>query len=504
MTFQAETTSDAEGSTTADSAGSVGRSAGRGLRWALLGAVLLKMGSFALSLAMVRLLAPHDFGLYAVALAANAFLIHVNDMGIIAGVVQWRGEPARMLPTARTMAIVFSLSWYALFWFGAPVVAGIAGSPEAIPLMRLLALIIVVDGVTAVSVGLIQRRFQQDKLTKAIAVGFSFSACITLTLAANGAGAYSFVLGSLAQSLVVAALVLRIARVPFRLGLDRQVARRLIVFGAPLALGLGIESVLLYSDSMIVGNVLGTYTLGFYLLAFNIASWVPGLVSTAVRYVSIPAFSRLAEHEMDTVAGGAQRTIPLLIGFVMPIAAGMVALAPSMIHVLYGERWLPSAEALRFLAFVMVARMLTALVFDIQTGLGNTPATTVLNLVWLVVLVPALWVGANLWGMRGAAMSNAVVALLVAIPLAFAMLHRAGVDMRPVLRRSVRPVLSGIAAGLTMALVASRLDLPAADLLVAGSLGVLVYLGLAVPAGARAVARDWVAVRLANRRQVKA
>ena len=61
-----------------DSAGSIGRRAGRGLRWALIGNLVLKVGSFALSLAMVRLLAPHDFGLYAVALAANAFLIHVN------------------------------------------------------------------------------------------------------------------------------------------------------------------------------------------------------------------------------------------------------------------------------------------------------------------------------------------------------------------------------------------------------------------------------------------
>ena len=71
--------------------GSIGRRAGRGLRWALGGNLVMKVGSFALSLAMVRLLEPRDFGLYAVALAANAFLIHVNDVGLIAATVQWRG-----------------------------------------------------------------------------------------------------------------------------------------------------------------------------------------------------------------------------------------------------------------------------------------------------------------------------------------------------------------------------------------------------------------------------
>ena len=84
----------------------MGRKAGRGLRWALSGTVLIKLGSFAMGLVLVRLIAPHDFGLYAVALAANAFVIHVNDMGIIAATVQWRGRgrgdgPDRSHPRAR-------------------------------------------------------------------------------------------------------------------------------------------------------------------------------------------------------------------------------------------------------------------------------------------------------------------------------------------------------------------------------------------------------------------
>jgi PST family polysaccharide transporter len=478
----------------------IGRRAGSGLRWALVGNVALKAGSFAMSLVMVRLLAPHDFGLYAVALAAQAFLIHVNDMGMIAATVQWRGDVKEMAATARTMAIGFSVAWYALFWVGAPILAETASSPEATPLVRLLTLTIVLDGITAVSVGVIQRRFQQDKLMKAIAVGFAVSVVVTLSLAVSGAGAYSFVLGSLSQSLVVSVLVLRIARLPFRLGFDRSVGRRLLVFGVPLAVGLGVESVVMYSDSVIVGHVLGTVALGFYLLAFNISSWVPGIVSGAVRYVSIPAFSRLAEGEKDTLSVGVQRALPLLITFVAPIAALLVTLSPALIHVLYGESWLPAAQALQFLAFVMVARMFTALVFDIQTGLGNTKVPVKLNLAWLAALLPALWYGTNQGGIRGAAIGHAVVALTVAIPLAAWMLHRAGVDMRPVLRRSARPVLAAVVAGGAMAAIALPLDSPIAQLTIAGGLGCVVYLVLALSAQDRSAVRDLLLPKLWRRR----
>ena len=483
---------------------SIGRSAGRGLRWALGGNLVMKVGSFALSLVMVRLLAPHDFGLYAVALAANAFLIHVNDMGMIAATVQWRGEVEEMAATAMTMAIAFSLGWYALFWVGAPILANAAGSPEAAPLVRILTFTIVLDGITAVSVGVIQRRFQQDRLMKAIGVGFVVSAVVSLTLAFAGAGPYSFVLGSIAQALVVAVLVLRTARIPFRLGMNRAVAHRLLAFGVPLAAALGVESVVLYSDSVIVGHVLGTVVLGFYLLAFNISSWVPGMVGAAVRYVSVPAFSRLAEGESETFSLGVQRALPLLVTFVAPAAVVLVTLSPALIHVLYGAHWVPAADALRFLAFVMVARMFTALVFDIQTGLGNTKVTVGLNLVWLVALLPALWIGANSGGIRGAAIGHAVVAVLVAIPLAGWLLHRAGVRMGPVLRRIVRPVVASVAAGLTITALASPLSSPLAKLVVAGGIGMVVYVLIAVPKEARAPSRRWLSSFVAARRGAQA
>lgn len=466
----------------------ISRRAGSGLRWALAGNVVLRGGSFAMSLVMVRLLAPHDFGLYAVALAAQAFLIHVNDMGMIAATVQWRGEVREMAATATTLAIGFSLAWYGLFWVGAPVLASAASSPDATLLIRLLTLTIVLDGVTAVSVGVVQRRFQQDKLMKALAAGFVVSSAVTLSLALAGAGAYSFVLGALAHSVVVAAVVLRVARVPLRPGLDLEVARRLLRFGMPLALGLGIESVVMYSDSLIVGHVLGTTVLGFYLLAFNISSWVPGILGGAVRRVSIPAFSRLAEGEAEPFARGVQRSLPLVVALVAPVAAGFMTLSPALVRVLYGEHWLPAAQALQFLALVMVARLFTSLVFDIQTGLGNTRAPVQLNLVWLVGLLPALWIGTNLDGIRGAAIGHAVVAVALATPLAGWMLHRAGVDMRPVVRRCVRPVLAAVVAGLVMAASAGMLDRGISQLVVGGGLGLAAYALLVVPVGAWATA----------------
>jgi O-antigen/teichoic acid export membrane protein len=483
----------------AEHVSTIGRKAGRGLRWTLFGTLATKVGSFAMSLVLARLLVPEDFGLYAIALTATQFVIHVNDVGIIAATVQWRGRIEDMAATATTLAIVFSAAWYVLFWLAAPAFADLAGSPQATSVVRLLTATILVDGITAVRVAALQRSFRQDRLTMALMAGFVANATLAITLAANGSGPYSFVFGQLTASVVTGVLVMIFAGLPLKFGLDRAVTRRLVRFGVPLAVGLGVESVLMNADYVIVGHVLGTAAVGFYLLAFNVSSWVPGLIGTAVRYVSIAGFSRLAEDKPESLSLGVQRSMPLLFSAVLPIAVIMATLAPAIIQVLYGHEWAPAAAVLRYLTVLMVARMLTSLAFDILTSLGATRATVWLNLGWAVTLVPALLIGTRLDGIRGAAIAHAVIAVLVAVPLAILVLHRGGVHLRPVAPALVRPLLGALLAGAVMLVLAKVLrDSLAVQLFVASAAGLLTYVLVVVPRSQLKSLRSALRQRLAT------
>lgn len=462
--------------------GEIGRQAGRGLRWSVLGNLLLKAGSFAMSLVLARLLAPQDFGLYAIALSASQFLVYVNDAGIIAATVQWRGRLEDMAPTATVVAISSSTALYGLFWVVAPSFAALSGGENATGVIRVLTAVNLVYGMTAVRSAALMRRFEQDKITKANMVGFLVTAPVSITLAAGGAGAYSFACGQLAGAVVTGVLVVAFARVRIGFGVDRATVRRLLVFGLPLCASLGVEGVLLNADAVVVGKALGVTLLGYYLLAFNISSWLPGLVGTAVRYVALPSFSRLAEEDPGAVSLGVRRALPLLVSIVLPIGVLLGTLAPAVVVFLYGERWRPSAEVLSFLAIVMVVRMLTALVFDILAAMGATKATLWLNLGWAAALIPALMAGARLGGIRGAAIGHATVAVVVALPLAVLALHRTGVALSPVVSALGRPLLGGaLCAAVTVTLAHLTAGVPFAQLAVAGGAGALVYVLVVVP-----------------------
>jgi PST family polysaccharide transporter len=474
-----------DGAASEPEAGSIGQAAGKGLRWSLIGAFATRFGGLGLGMILARLLTPADFGLYAIALGAMYFVMHVNDVGLIAATVQWRGRIEEMAPTATTLALTFSVALYGLFFVFAPAFAGLAGNPDAAPIVRLLTMVMLVDGLTAVRAGWLLRTFQQHRITTGNLLGLAANAAVAISLAVSGVGAMSFAAGQVTGAAVTGAFVLWSAHMPWRFGFDRAVARRLMTFGIPLAFALGLEAILLNADYVIVGRVLGATALGFYLLAFNISSWAPGVIGTAIRWVSIPSFSRLSEEE-GALAPAVHRSVTMLVTAVLPIGFLTALLALPLIEFLYGTAWTSSAPVLRFLIILGIARMLTQLAFDILTGAGATRATLWCNLGWAVALVPALIIGTRSDGARGAAIAHALVALLVALPLAFAALRRIGVTLLPIARGLARPLLAAAVAAALCALARHLTPGPVfVQLTIVGIVGLVTYAAIAVPAEQR-------------------
>jgi O-antigen/teichoic acid export membrane protein len=476
----------------------IGQRAGRGLRWSLLGTFVTKIGSFAMGLALARILAPADFGVYAIAIAATAVLMHINDVGLIAATVQWRGKLEDMAPTAATLAMVLATVIYGAFWVSAPLFAEAAGNREATGVVRLLALIIVIDGITAVRSGALMRNFQQGRLVTANAVGLVANAIVAIGLALHGTGPASFAWGAVTGAAVTGVMVFKFGEVPFRYGLNRAIARKLLTFGIPLAASLGVEAFVTNMQFTIIGHLTGPILVGFYLLAFNISSWAQNTLGQAIRYVSVAGFSRLSEDNDEALSNGVQRSLPLLVLVVAPIIALTSALAHPLIGFLYGNRWAPAAPVLTLLVGLTLVRMVTGLCVDALMGAGATRATLWLNLGWAAVLFPALWLATQHGGIRGAAIAQTGVGFVVAIPLAAIALHRSNVRLGPVAAAMVRPILAAVLTGVATAVVIRFVGpIEFFQLAIGGIVGLAIYIPAAVP---RAQLREWIQL-IRRRRQ---
>lgn len=418
------------------------------LGWSLANNVAARLGNFVAGIVLARLLVPEDYGVFATGMVVLTAALSMNELGVSLAIVRWREGIDEIAPTVVTLAALWSVLLFGASYLGAPAFAAALGSPEAAPLIRVMAVCILIDALAAVPAALLTRYFMQKRRLVADLVSFVLGTALTLTLAFLGYGAWSMVWGLVLTNVVTGVMVLVLAPRIYAPGFSTGAARELLVFGLPLAGASVLAFAILNVDYVVVGSQLGTVQLGFYLLAFNLASWPVSLISSTIRRVSLAGFSRVADD--PSRAGEAfARASALVMAVTLPIGVLMMAYAEPGIVLLYGSKWAAAADALRFLAVLGVGRVILELVYDYLVAVGRGRANLWLQGLWLVCLVPALVLGARLDGIRGVAAGHALVVVVAVIPAALLVLRTARVSSRALLRESRRPLVAGIATAIS-------------------------------------------------------
>lgn len=415
----------------------LGRQIRSGLGWGLLTNSAGRLLSVGTGVVMARLLTPREFGIFAVALIAAELLMSLNDGGMIAALVRDPGDVRRAARTATTLIWSSSLAVYIVLFATAPLFASAVGAPDAAAPVRVLGLVVLIDGVSAVPAGLLTRGLQQDRRAIAELTGILTVCVASVALALLGLGPWALVWGRIAGNLVSAVLLIALA--PFRPlpGLDRTIGAAYFRFGAPMAGASLVTFALLNTPNAIVGHALGPVALGFYAIAFNVSTWPVTLVSQTARRVAMVGFARL-HHDAYLQAVAFVRALLLILLVTVPLCAALAAGAQPLIRAAYGARWDPAAQVLSWLALMAAVRVVAYLVEDYLAAMGRSRMILMLHAVWLILLVPALVAGVQIGGLVGVGIALAIVAALM-LPAYVSAAVLSGVRLRA-LRAATGPV----------------------------------------------------------------
>jgi PST family polysaccharide transporter len=422
---------------------------------------------------VARIVAPSDFGIFAIALVVHMIVVNVSELGVSSALV--RDDPARLpisAPTVATLSLATGAVLGVVVAACSSLLARGLGSAHAASAIAVMAINLPLAGLTAVPAAVLKRDFRMDRIFVADMANMLVSAVVVILLALAGWGAlalaWSWVLGQVATTLIL--LAYKSGR--FRPGWNWAEARRLLAFGLPLAGANLLAFLVLNVDYIIVARVLGTETLGFYLLAFNISGWPTNVFGAVIRSVSLPAFSRLR------LAGEAMpvqfvRALRLVAAVTVPICFIIGALARPAVVAIYGTRWAPAASALVGLSVLGASRILLELSGDFLVSLGRTGAVMLAQVPWLLALTAALIVVAPEYGIRGVGWAQAIVVVAVVGPVYAVFLRRSGLRIGDMLIALLPAILLGLLAGAAAHLVASRLGNPVLACVAGGAAGLL-------------------------------
>ncbi len=452
-----------------------GQALRRGTFWSTLDTLLGRGGQFVLGVFIARILAPQDFGVFAVALVVHAIVLSVGELGVSAALIRdVEDTRARTAPTVATIALVCAGALGALMAATSGAVATLLGSPDAAGPIAVMAINLPLLGLGAVPAALLRRDFRMDRVFVADTANLVLTAVTVVVLARAGWGpfalAWSWVIGQTATTVLL--YTYRAGR--FWPGWNRHEARRLLVFGLPLAGANIVAYSVLNVDYVIVGRVLGATMLGFYVLAFNISGWPMNVFGSIVRSVSLPGFSRLQRHG-ESMPEAFAEGLRLVASISLPVCFILAALARPLVLTVYGSRWSLAASALVGLAALGGARILIELTGDFLIALGRTKEVFYAQLPWLAGLIVALLVGVHTHGIVGAAAAQAIVSVGLMTPLYFLFTVRAGVPARLIVGALASPLLWAASAGAAAFLVSRAMPDPLVALLAGGAAGMVVF-----------------------------
>src|SRR5271155_5636091 len=119
----------------------------RGGIWMGAGSFSEQLTRFGRNMILTRLLAPEAFGTMAVVLSAGSVIQMITDIGVKEAIIQNpRGSEEHYMSAAWWLASLRSLSIYACIFLLAPFISKFYGNHELVPLLRVVALAVILEG----------------------------------------------------------------------------------------------------------------------------------------------------------------------------------------------------------------------------------------------------------------------------------------------------------------------------------------------------------------------
>ena len=456
------------------------RSVVSGLSWSLGMRFLGQAVTWGVTLVVIRLLSPADYGLMELAAVFVSFLGMIGELGLGAAVVHRRELREEDLRAIFGLIILVSLLLCLMLSGVAPFIARFYGKEQLTGIIRTLSLLFLLSGLSTVPQSLLMRDLEYRKIAIVSFVSALFGSLTMLALAINDAKVWALVGGALA--IRVATLVGTHWARPF-LHWPRFAFKgfwSIFVFSGNVTLARILWYMYSFAAaSLIIGKVLGAETLGVYGIALFLACLPMEKVSGSLNEVAFPAFSSIQNN--PELAGAHFLKATRIISFIaVPIFFGISSVGPEIITIFLGERWVGAIVPMQIIALAVPLRMVRNIMMPALLGLGQAKVNLVNETIAVVLMSGAFYV-ATLWGLIGVSSVWILVFPLVFVLNLSQTAKALHINPLDIFRGMARSVFAGFLMLISIHLLRDILPVDMNDimrLLLFVAMGALVYLGI--------------------------
>ncbi len=439
--------------------------------------ILAQIVQWGATFMVIRLLAPADYGLFAMTQVVLFFLNMLNGYGLASGLIQAKEIDVRQIRQLFGMLIVVNLVLAGGQFVLAPAIAAYYRQPIVADMLRVQALIYMTTPFIALSYALLSRRMEYRDQARANIVASIASAGTALGGAWFGLGVWTLVIAPMVLFAVRAVGMTIAARAYYWPSFDFRGAGTLARYGGLMAVGQLFWFFESQADVVIAGRQFDPHWLGIYTESLFLAQVFVAKIVPPLNEVAFSAYARL-QHEPGAVGRAFVRGVRVIMVVALPFYIGLAATAEPLVLTVMGPKWAEAVPVVRLLACAMPFMTLQVLLSPACDAIGR-PGISVRNGATGAVLLTGAYLFGVQWGVMGLAWS-----WLAAYPLYLLLslkrtLPVIGARPDALAQAVLPPLLAATSMGIAVALIARALPpLPSpATLLILVAAGAAIYVG---------------------------
>jgi O-antigen/teichoic acid export membrane protein len=354
----------------------------------------------------MRLLAPDQFGIVALALFFMTFLTPLSAFGIDFALIQKREVGKETFSTHFVMRLVLALIVLGVGFIASPFLRRIYDDQVVVVDVFLVLLSLNVLAASFSTPGVILRREMRFGPMALLNLASSLAMTVTAPLLAYlGAGLWSLVAEQAVGRLVRWIGLWSFIR-PWQLSLrfDWGEAKSLFSFGKQILFSRTLGILLDRFDDFWTGTALGSTALGYYSRSYEIAQYPERILATPITSVFYSVYAAVQEDK-KALSKAFFRSSSFLVRVGFLIAIVLVIGAPEIIAILFGEIWLPIVPVFRLMLIYVVLNPLYVNLSYLIVGIGRPTLLARVRLIQVGIFVITVITLARFWGVSGVAMA---------------------------------------------------------------------------------------------------
>lgn len=351
----------------------------KGAFWTIIDKSSRQIIQFVIGIILARVLAPGDYGILGMIGIFIAIAHTFTDSGLTSALIQKKDCSDADFSTIFYFNLAVALIFYAVIFACAPLIADFYEQPILKGVTRVVALQLIITGLTAVQGTRLTKdlRFKEQSVISIISM--LVSGIIGLAMAFSGWGVWTLVFQTLIAQVVSSGCIWYISKWKPKLVFSKESFSQLWRFGSKILGSSLINTIYGNIYTLIIGKSFSPAQVGYYNRGNQYALLPVQTVQDMAISVNYPILAKMQEDNAHLLKAYKKlMSVPLYVLY--PLLTGLAVIAPHLIPLMIGEKWLPCVPILQILCFGYMFSPLTHLNLNLLYVKGRTDLVLKLEL----------------------------------------------------------------------------------------------------------------------------